>query len=411
MVSEMVSDSITRAMNTLKWYRRNLKLRVGDKFDLWGKVMKEVESGRYAGPFESIPYNYYIQSPIGLVPKDKGTKTRLIFHLSYPKNSGRSVNENIPRHLCKVVYPDFEEAVKMCIDMGISAVIGKSDMSMAFRHMPMSILDFCYLILKAPHPNTGEIFYFVDKCLSFGSSIRCSHFQEISNGIAHVVRWRTRKPVLNYLDDYFFAATLKQSCDLQVNQFITVCREICFPVSLEKTFWGTTQLTFLGFLIDTIEQHVCIPLDKLVRGLELIDYFLSKKDKKVTVLQAQKLCGFLNFLCRCITPARAFTRRLYSMYTVNGVALKPHYHIKVKEEHRADLRIWEAFLKHQNIFCRPFIDYRDFTADDVLLYSDASGSFLKGLGLGARKAMFSSSGITTSWWKILQVLNTWSYML
>lgn len=28
----------------------NLKLRVGDKIDLWNKVMKEVQQGRYAGP-------------------------------------------------------------------------------------------------------------------------------------------------------------------------------------------------------------------------------------------------------------------------------------------------------------------------------------------------------------------------
>ena len=45
--------------------------------------MKEVKEGRYAGPFESIPFDSYIQSPIGLVPKDGGKDTRLIFHLSY----------------------------------------------------------------------------------------------------------------------------------------------------------------------------------------------------------------------------------------------------------------------------------------------------------------------------------------
>ena len=47
--------------------------------------MKEVKLGRYAGPFPTIPYEEdFIQSPIGLVPKDQGCDTRLIFHLSYP---------------------------------------------------------------------------------------------------------------------------------------------------------------------------------------------------------------------------------------------------------------------------------------------------------------------------------------
>ena len=81
----------------------NLKFRrvgnrmIGDKVTLWNRVMKEVKLGRYAGPFEIIPFEYYIQSPIGLVPKDNGKDVRLIFHLSYPRNSGKSVNENIPK--------------------------------------------------------------------------------------------------------------------------------------------------------------------------------------------------------------------------------------------------------------------------------------------------------------------------
>ena len=85
----------------------NLKLRVGNKFELWNKVMKELELGRYAGPFEQPPFEYFVQSPIGLVPKDKGTKTRLIFHLSYPKG-GESVNAGIPDDKCSVKYPDFD---------------------------------------------------------------------------------------------------------------------------------------------------------------------------------------------------------------------------------------------------------------------------------------------------------------
>ena len=83
--------------------------------------MKEVELGRYAGPFEKPPFEHYVQSPIGLVPKDKGLKTRLIFHLSYPKQ-GESVNSGIPKEKCRVKYPDFEEAVRLCIREGRDVV-------------------------------------------------------------------------------------------------------------------------------------------------------------------------------------------------------------------------------------------------------------------------------------------------
>ena len=105
----------------------NLKLRVGSKMELWNKVMTEVELGRYAGPFEDPPFEHFIQSPIGLVPKDNGLKTRLIFHLSYPR-TGDSVNSGIPYEKCKVKYPDFDEAVKMCPREGANCHVGKSYM-------------------------------------------------------------------------------------------------------------------------------------------------------------------------------------------------------------------------------------------------------------------------------------------
>ena len=115
----------------------NLKLRVGSKLELWNKVMNEVELGRYAGPYEEPPFEAFVQSPIGLVPKDKGLKTRLIFHLSYPRE-GDSVNSGIPHEKCTVKYPEFDEAVEICLKEGRNCKIGKSDMSSAFRHVLMA---------------------------------------------------------------------------------------------------------------------------------------------------------------------------------------------------------------------------------------------------------------------------------
>ena len=60
----------------------NIPLTIGTHLDLWSKVMKEVEAKRVAGPYDKIPFENEIQSPVGLVPK-AGSKTRLIFHLSY----------------------------------------------------------------------------------------------------------------------------------------------------------------------------------------------------------------------------------------------------------------------------------------------------------------------------------------
>ena len=166
----------------------NIPLRVGSPTELWNKVMKEVQEKRFAGPFEKVPFNTYIQSPIGLVPK-AGNKTRLIFHLSYDFNGdnldSKSVNYHTPDQLCTVKYNDLDAAVGQCISIlkeidGILwnqngkgkhiLVFGKSDLSNAFRLAPMKVGHRRWLVLKAQHPITKIWQYFVDKCMPLGQA-------------------------------------------------------------------------------------------------------------------------------------------------------------------------------------------------------------------------------------------------
>ena len=352
---------------------------VGDKFELWNKVMTEVEAKRYAGPYESPPFKYFIQSPLGLVPKDKGKKTRLIFHLSYPrKGAYSSINSEIPYEFCKVKYPSFDNAVKLCLEAGKNCHAAKSDMARAFRNVPLAVKEFAILLMKAEHPLTGKTFFFVEKCLPFGSSISCKIFQDFSDAVAHIVRTRTRRNLVNYLDDYFFAALFKMWCDWQVQQFLNVCKEINFPVSLEKMEWGSTILTFLGLILNTVTQTVSIPEDKIVKAREQLLFFLNRKNRKTTVLRAQQLCGLLNFICKCVIPGRAFVTRLYSL--AGNSSMKPYHHVRITKEHRLDIMVWDMFLQQPNVFCRPFMDYKCIDADEVNMYSDASGNFRLGYG-------------------------------
>ena len=359
----------------------NLKLTKGSITELWNKVMKEVKEGRYAGPFKEIPFEYYIQSPIGLVPKDGGKSTRLIFHLSHPRNNKKeSVNANTPEEKAKVKYCSFDEAIRRCIEEGKGCKIAKSDMKSAFRNLGIKREHWPLLVMKATNPNDGVTYYFVDKCLPFGASISCAHFQTFSNAIAHLVKFRTQKKTINYLDDYFFAALLKLMCDLQVQVFLDVCQEINFPVSIDKTFWGCTQLTFLGLLIDNVRQLVAIPQEKLDRVVTMINYVLTKSSKKITVLELQKLCEYLNFLGRSIVPGRTFTRRLYAG-TASGSNKKllPHHHVRVTGEMKLDLEMWKIFLDHPSVFCRSFKYFNtEITSDTVMFYTDASMKY--GLG-------------------------------
>ena len=134
----------------------NLKLRVGSQTELWNKVMEEVKDHHFTGPYkpEVFPFKDYIQSPICLVPKDGGSKTRLIFHLSYSKKGSTSVNINIPKDSCTVKYNDLDMAIKRCLQEGVSCNMSKSDMSMAFHNVPLGCKSWAHLVLKAQHPIT-----------------------------------------------------------------------------------------------------------------------------------------------------------------------------------------------------------------------------------------------------------------
>ena len=309
----------------------NLKFVIGDEVELWNKVMTEVELKRYAGLFEKIPFDNFIQSPIGLVPKDGGAKTRLIFHLSYPRNTkkGRklSVNANTPRTFTTVKYPDFTQAIMMCLACGVGCAVAKSDLHSAFRNLGIAKRYWKYLVMKARNPLDGKFYYFVDKCLPFGAAISCALFQQFSNALAHIVKVRTQSDLINYLDDFFFAAIKNFLCNMHVREFLQVCESVRFPVSLEKTVWSTTRLVFLGLLIDTVSQVISLPKEKIEKTIQLLLFLLTPTKRKTTVLMIQKVCGLLNFVSLAVIPGRAFTRRLYSL--TRGTKLRPNHHVRL----------------------------------------------------------------------------------
>ena len=350
----------------------NLKFTVGSKVELWNKVMSEVEAGRYAGPFNKIPFDNYIQSPIGLVPKDKGTKTRLIFHLSYPKGGSTSVNANTPEEFRQVKYKDFDEAVKLCLRIvdNPDCAAAKSDLSSAFRQLPLNRKFWRFLVMKAQNPVDNKWYYFFDKNLPFGAAASCKIFQAFSDALSHIIKFRTGEENVNYLDDFLFLAQLFSYCQWQINIFLQTCKEIGFPVSLDKTEGPTQTITFLGLLIDLVNKRVCLPLQKVEKAKSLIDRMVSKK--KTTLRELQQLCGFLNFLNKAIIPGRTFTRRIYNLLSNCNLTV-PHHHLQLNAEAKDDLRMWQQFLRLPQAYARPFYQFdNETTYTPEFFMTDAS---------------------------------------
>ena len=274
--------------------------------------------------------------------------------------------------------------------------LGKTDLSMAFRVLPMKISCFYWLVLMAEDPTDGRMKFFIDKCLPFGASISCSHYQRFSNSLRNILEFKTKcKTITNYLDDFLFAAITKWLCDHLIREFLALCKFINVPVATKKTEWGTTIIVFLGILLDGARLLLSISIDKQEKALRLLNDIADKK--KVTVKQLQVLTGYLNFLTKAIHSGRTFTRRLYAKFTGLDKKLKPPHHVAVDREFRFDCEIWRLFLTNHrdSALCRPMIDLEvTFNAKQLDFYSDTSAAEILGFG-----AVFEDMWIFVQWEK------------
>ena len=148
--------------------------------------------------------------------------------------------------------------------MGRQVFAGKSDLKSAFRILGLSQESWKWLIMSTQNPSTGEWKYFVDKCLPFGASISCSHFQRFSNALCHIFEHKTstQGKTTNYLDDFLFLAITLAYCNYSIQTFLDLCAELRIPVSLDKTEWARLTVVFLGILLDGASFHLGLPMEK-----------------------------------------------------------------------------------------------------------------------------------------------------
>ena len=103
--------------------------------------------------------------------------------------------------------------------------VGKSDLKSAFCMLGLSCDSWPWLVMRAQDPQTGVWKYFVDKCLTFGTSISCAHFQRFSNALCHLIEFKTNTQgqVTNYLDDFLFLVLTILACNALIARFIQMC--------------------------------------------------------------------------------------------------------------------------------------------------------------------------------------------
>ena len=331
------------------------------------KISKELQLGRIIGPYDEPPHvqNYKI-SPLGVVPKKTAGKFRIIHHLSYPE--GSSVNDFIPREISSVQYATVQDAISIIKQTRLPVFMAKVDIESAFRIIPVSPVDRPLLGFQWK----GK--FYMDAVLPMGCASSCSIFESFSTSLEWVARHKLgATAVVHVIDDFLFLAHTYAKCELDLRNFINLCKEIGVPLAPDKTVAPCRVIEFLGITLDAERMEARLPQDKLAKGRALLGEFLSKE--KVTLRDLQSLIGVLNFACTVIVPGRAFLRRLIDM--TMGVQ-KPYHHIRLTRQAKYDLKVWQDFLEHFNGRSM-FLNDALLTGDYLQLYTDAAG----GIGFGA----------------------------
>ena len=350
-------------------FAKNLVSAENFKSETRNKLQKEVDLGRILGPFLEKPISNLRVSPIGLVPKNDGG-WRLITHLSHPCNS--SVNDFIDPEVCKVKYSSMDKVLDMISLLGKGALLGKIDISQAFRLLIVNPADFDLLGIHF------DGMFYIDKCLPMGCAISCALFEKFSTFLHWAVAAKSGLDTLDhYLDDFIFAGSnLTNDCAKLMHTFMDISVKLGVPIAKQKTVWPTKVITFLGLTIDTVLMMVRIPEDKLDKLKCKLSPFVFKKRVKVKDLES--VTGLMAFCSKAIPSARAFTRRFYDL--ISAVKnRKPYHSVKINQDIRADAMVWLQFLNKFNGCC--FIPDRIWITNETLqLFTDSTGNCALGCG-------------------------------
>ena len=277
------------------------------------KLNKEKVKHRIAGPFVSDPFPNMVYSPLGLVPKREQWEFRLIHDLSFPKTN--TVYSHTLPEFTAVTFKMLDHCVEQLLSLGKGAYIAKADLQGAFRIIPVSPLDYKLLGFKFQGQN-----YF-DLCLPMGVSHTCRTFELLSQALQWICQHKFHISHMSHiLDDFIFFGKTLPDCHSSLSRFFELSNMVNLPIKQSKTVFPSTTVTLHGIEVDTVNQTLALPPEK-VASLRQKLINLAKR-KKTTLKEMQSLIGSLNFACRAIAPGRAFLRRLNDLTRENSVVLQ-----------------------------------------------------------------------------------------
>ena len=272
------------------------------------------------------------------------------------------MNLNIPDEHTKLQYASITDAIKIINSYG-KCFMAKSDIADAYRLIPTK--PECYNLLG--FKLQGKYYY--DKCLPMGARSSCKIFERFSSSLKFILQKHYKvKHVVKMLDDFLFIAKTEEECSYALDSFIHLCKTCEVPLAPGKTVGPSTRVTFLGIELDAEAGIAAIPQEKISAYAKNLATLTSKET--CTVKELKSLIGKLQFTSCVITTGRCFLRRLHDK-TIGKTS--PQAIVKLDDQTKKDLKIWEVFLKSYN--GRTLLSFvHSVNSRSIHMYSDSSKS-------------------------------------
>ncbi|CAG2224001.1 unnamed protein product [Mytilus edulis] len=323
---------------------KNLRSALSQPAHVLKLIEMEVEKGFLEGPFDFIPFKHYRINPIGVAEGKYNKKKRLIVDLSAPHEDPKnpSLNELIDKDEFSLQYVSIDDAIRTIKSLGFKSWLLKTDIADAFKVMPLSPMS------------SPKIFDTLSQAICW--------IAQNNYNIEHI---------LHLLDDFLVIVPEQDNAQQTMNTFLDIFKSLGVPLSFKKTEGPCHKLEYLGIFLDTINMEAYLPLEKVLRIQEIIEYF--SKRNSCTKRELLSLLGHLNFACRVIVPGRSFVSHLIKLSTT---VKKLHHHVHLKSC-KPDLVMWSKFLKDWNGVSF-FLNDNITNAADIHLFTDATPSSFGG---------------------------------
>lgn len=330
----------------------------------------EVASGHIIGPLESLPFNNFRISPIGVATRKFTGKQRLILDLSAPHDSEEisSINDLISKEDFSLKYVTIDDAINIICDLGEGALLTKFDIKNAFRILPLAPESWRFFCMC-----WDKKYYFYCR-LAFG----CRSSPKIFTHLSEAVHWiavnnKDISHCLYLLDDFLCLDHKNNDAAGTKQTMLTLFDQLGIELNSKKTAGPATCLEYLGIELDSVTMQARLPPDKLSRIRLILTSFLQKPHCSKRELLS--LIGHLVFAARVCVPGRTFISRLFhasqSVHHLNHI-------VYLTREAKADIAMWSHLLHSWNGVSF-FHDKAWLSSHDITLCTDASST----VGFGA----------------------------